>query len=255
MKKVLLLLTFMVFAASCKDNNLVDDIPETPEILDKDWDRIRIPDGGTALAVIGSIDDTLLVTTIYHTYVVTDKGNSIIRTKTILNTTPGLTAVQDTIYALSGEGYDPTSKTRFAGFPTRYTLDKGLTWHFLTSKSSVSQVEIGRVTTRNNITYELDYHTGPDRNGKGDSYIHQTTINKIESGVKSVLKHPIRYAQPSNLYLDSKERLYITSGNTIHATGVVIGSPTSAPAYVYVSKVPISNYSVNIVNPTGRVKI
>ena len=80
-------------------------------------------------------------------------------------------AVQDTIFALSGKGYDPSSKTRFAGFPTRYTLDKGLTWHFLTSKSSVSQVEIGRVTTKNNVTYELDYHTGPDRNGKGSSYI------------------------------------------------------------------------------------
>jgi hypothetical protein len=242
MKKVLLLLTCIIFAASCKDKNLVHGIPTSPEILDKDWDRIRIPDGGTALAVIGSIDDTLLVTTLYHTYVIADKGNSIMRTKTVINTTPGLTVVQDTIYAFSGEGYDPNSKTKFAGIPTRYTIDKGLTWHFFTSKPSISKVEIGRVTTKNNITYELDYHTGPDRNGEGDSYIHQTTINKVENGVKSVLKHPIKDAQPSNLYLDSKERLYITSGNTIHATGVVIGNPTSAPAYIYISKVPISNY-------------
>ena len=43
---------------------------------------------------------------------------------------------------------------------------------------------------KDDITYELEYHTGPDQNGQGNSYIHQTTINRILNGVKSPSKHP-----------------------------------------------------------------
>lgn len=239
MKKVLICLTFIILAASCKDQRLIDKIPPTIDPFDSSWDRIRVPDGGTALAVIGSIDDTLLVTTMYHTYMVTNKGKNVTRSNTKIYTTPGLAAVQDTIYAFAGQGYDQITKTKFAGFPNNYTLDKGLTWHYFTVKPSISQVDIGRVTTRDDVTYELEYHTGPDQNGQGNSYIHQTTINRIVNGVKSPFKHPVKDADPSNLYLDSKERLYITSGDTVHTTGVVIGKPASAPAYVYISKVPI----------------
>ncbi len=182
----------------------------------------------------------LLVTTLYNTYIVTDKGNKFTLTNKNINRTPGLLILQDTIYAFSGDSYDEKFETRYATFPSYYTLNKGLTWYNNVSKKSSTYILLGTVTDKKNITYELNYRKGPDKNGKGKNYVLQTTIAKKENGNTMPFEHPVVNERPINLYLDNEERLYIATGGYFDDAGVYIGPSASSPAYIYISKEPIN---------------
>jgi hypothetical protein len=236
MNKVLIFLAFIIIIASCKKSTPSDDGPDKPIFANDDWNRIRIPDGGEALAVAGSIDDTLLVTTLYNTYIVTNSGTRFTVTDKNLNRTPGLLVVQDTIYAFRGDHYDGDYKRHFATFPSYFTLDKGKTWYSNVPKPSYTNILIGKITTKRNVTYEIDLHRGPDKNGSGINYVLQTTITKTENGIKSMFKHPVEAERPINLYLDNKERLYITTGGYFNDAGVYMSPSALSPTYIYVSK-------------------
>lgn len=241
MNKTLALLAFIILAASCKKDGAVENQIEVPAFSDENWMRIELPDGGEALAVAGSIDDTLLVTTMYNTYMVTDNGTKFSLTKQHLNNTPGLLVVKDTIFALNGSTYDEKSGKHYASAASYYTLDKGLTWHGNIRNPFQRRTEIGLVTDKDNVTYKLKYSTGPYEKIPGFTFVLRTGIYKIKDGLESPLEHPIKDHQPKNLYLDNKGRLYIPTGGSFDDAGVYIGASIFSPVYIYISKEPMSS--------------
>lgn len=237
MKNYFFLLLLAGFIASCKRSTNNNFNTKESKFLDKNWDRIRIPDGGQVQAVAGDIDDTLLVSTLYNTYLLTNKGTTFTLTSTHLNNTSGLYVNGDTIYALSGDSFDANFEKHFAAIPSYYTLNKGGSWH-PTHKPSF-YMQNGIVNTKENVTIQLNYHKGADKNGNGDNFVLKTTISKIKNGIKTVLEYPITKEQPINLYLDQKERLYIPTGGYFSEAGVYISPLVVSPAYLYISKEPI----------------
>jgi hypothetical protein len=226
------------FMISCKKDETDEEITKETEFVDKNWNRIRIPDGGQIQAVAGNIDDTLIVTTLYNTFFITNKGTNISLTTTHLNNTPGLYVSRDTIYALSGSSYDVKFQKHYASMPSYYTLDKGATWHSVNFRRPL-YILTGVVTTKNNSTIQLNYHSGADKNGIGTNYVLKTTISKNENGNTSLFDHPIKEEQPINLYLDKKERLYIPTGGSFSENGVYMSASIMSPAYLYISKEPV----------------
>lgn len=238
MNKLFPLIVLVFLVVACKKNSPAVIPPVTePEFLDKNWSRIRIPDGGEVFAVAGNLDDTLLVTTLYNTYMVTDNGLTFTKSKEIIPTVPGLLTVQDTIFALTGNYYDAKFEKNYSGGSSYYTLDMGLSWNSSDSKDAGKVMRKGIVTTANNVTYQLTYRTGPDKNGKGTNWVLPTEIIKIDSlGNGAAFAHPVKNEQPLNLYLDKKGRLYIPTGGSFSNTGVYIGPSALKPAYIYISK-------------------
>ena len=58
------------------------EVPDEPVTFnDPNWMRIEIPDGKEAHAVYGSIDDTLMVSTLTEIYQTTNKGKTWLKTK------------------------------------------------------------------------------------------------------------------------------------------------------------------------------
>lgn len=242
MNKIPLLLILILLAAACKKDGF-NEKPEEPGFIDENWLRIKLPDGGEALAVAGNIDDTLLVTTLYNTYMVTENGTKFTRTTTHLNTTPGLLVVKDTIFALNGSSYDASFKKHYASSPSFYTLDKGLSWHPDIRNRSSKLMQTGIVTDKKKITYELKYQAGSDQNGQGQNFVLKTGITKTENGQISPFEHPIKDHQPQNLYLDKDDRLYIPTGGSFNYAGVYMGPSALSPAYIYITKQPVSKWS------------
>jgi len=238
MKNSPIFLVLLLFLLSCKKSAPVAPVEEEPVFADKNFNRIRVPDGGQIQAVAGDISDTLLVTTLYNTYLITNNGKTFTLTTKHLNNTSGLFVSKDTIYALSGSAYDAKFEKQYASLPSYYTVDKGLTWKPAYDRVGLYMMT-GIVTTKNNDTIQLNYHTGPDKNGRGNSYVLKTTISKTSNGFTRSFDHPIKDEQPSNLYIDKEGRLYITTGGYFNAAGVYISSSIKSPAYLYISKLPV----------------
>jgi hypothetical protein len=227
-----------VLITSCEKSESRAEFSEESQFFDKDWDRIRIPDGGQLQAVAGDIEDTLLVSTRYNTYMVTDKGKTFTLTSKHLNNTPGLYVSQDTIYALYGSSYDVRYEKYYSGGANYYTLDKGLNW-LPSNPNRYLRMLNGVVSTKSNAIIQLNYHVGADQKGNGSNFVLRTTISKIENGFTSPFSHPIVDEQPINLYVDKSGRLYIPTGGSFSDTGVYMSASIMSPAYLYISKNPI----------------
>lgn len=236
MKNQFLLLLLLLGMLSCKKSDKAEEINKETTFLNDKWDRIRIPDGGQVQAVAGSIDDTLVVSTLYNTYLVTKKGTAFTLTSRHLNNTPGLYVIKDTIYALSGSSYDAKFENHYAGLPSYYTVNKGVTWHPASHKASL-YIQTGVVVSETNVMIKLNYHVGADKNGKGSNFVLKTSITtKQENGETFLLDHPVVDEQPINLHLDEKDRLYILTGGSFNEAGVYLSPSISSPAYIYITK-------------------
>jgi|GEM_PF-3229604 len=223
---------------SCEKSETSVELSEESVFINKDWDRIRIPDGGQLQAVAGNIEDTLLVSTLYNTYMVTKNGKTFTLTSKHLNNTPGLYVSQDTIYALFGSSYDVKYEKYYSGGSNYYTVDKGLNWSLANHNRYIRMLN-GVVSTKNNASIQLNYHVGADKKGNGSNFVLRTTISKTENGLTLPFAHPVVDEQPINLYVDENGRLYIPTGGSFSDTGVYRSASIMSPAYLYISKKPI----------------
>lgn len=238
-KKIYLFLLISISAFACKKTSV--PATENPEsnYNEKDWMRIKIPSGGEALAIAGSITDTLVVTSLYDTYLITKNGRKVTPTLKNLRTIPGLLSVQDTIYALVAQSFDAKYEKHFTAIASYYTLDKGQNWHNISlfGKSMLN----GVATSSNRTSFNLQYHAGADLNGNHNSnWVLRTTINKTTaSGSSTKFTPPIENRQPINLHIDQNNRLYITTGGGFSDAGVYMSPSSQNPAYIYISKDPV----------------
>lgn len=123
MKKLLLIISAIAFIiASCKKDN---KSPVVTNQEDPNWIKLEIPNGRTAYAIAGNIDDTLLVTTHTKAYFTTDKGKIWQESKNFNGPIQGLYTNKDTVMSLlltGGLELEGTLKASVAQF---YTLDMG----------------------------------------------------------------------------------------------------------------------------------
>ncbi len=244
MNKVLpiLLLFLLTTVIGCKKKDVTTEATKEEVFNDPNWIQIKVPNAGEINAVAGSIDDTLLITTRTKALFTTNKGTTWQESKNFSGTVPGLLVVKDTIYALIASGSDAKYEKTFASLSQYYTLNKGVSWNNSAYQNLYKSTQIGISTSKDGSVFKLNYHTGADKNGKGNSNVLQTIITRTDrSGNPQSFIYPTK-RQPLNLFIDKQDRLYIpTSGGYFTDAGVLYASSVSDPAYIYVSKKAVSN--------------
>lgn len=239
MNKVFLSIVYLLLFLSCKKTE-TDRSNDEIKFDDSIWNRISVPNAGEIHAVAGNLDDTLLVTTMTKAYFTVDRGLTWKESKNFNGPVPGLLTIKDTIYALLATSTDETSKKSYAGISSYYTLNRGLTWSLSSYSNRYRSMQTGMAMTSNKYAFRLNYHSGSDINGRGSSYVLRTTISKADNNGNDIsFSHPID-KQPLNLYIDSKDRLYVAcSGGEITKLGTIIGPSVFDTAYIYVTKGPV----------------
>lgn len=243
MKNTLFILSFFLVVAvtGCKKSNTKNEIMKEEVFNDPNWIQIKIPNAGEVNAIAGSIDDTLLVTTRTKAFFTTNKGATWQESKNFNGSAPGLLVVKDTIYALVASASDAKYEKTYASLSQYYTLDKGKSWNNSAYQNLYKSMQTGIATSKDGSTFKLNYHTGSDKNGKGNNYVLQTTITRTDRlGNTQSFSYPTK-RQPLNLFVDKQDRLYIpTSGGYFTDAGVLFSSSMSDPAYIYISKKAVS---------------
>lgn len=244
MNKAFLIISlfFLISITGCKKSNNKTEIAKEEVFDDPNWFQIKVPNAGEINAVAGSFDDTLLVTTRMKSYFTTNKGATWQESKNFSGTVPGLLVAKDTIYALISSASDAKYEKTYASLSQYYTLNKGFSWNNSSYQNLYKSMQTGIVTAKDGSTFKLNYHTGADKNGKGNNYVLQTTITRTDRlGNTQAFSYPTK-RQPQNLFVDKQDRLYIpTSGGYFTEAGVLFNSTMFDPAYIYVSKKAISN--------------
>lgn len=227
MKHALLVLAAFIFLISCKKEDSPAPDPENP-----DWYVLRAPDNRDIKAVHGNIDDTLVITTGFKIYITTDKGKNW--TTTNYNAQVGLFGFmeqQDTLFVLESQyGSSTVLGNSFAGQPSWYSADHGLTWRQVRRRAAMDawKVPINYAYSGNGIVFGIDIiQTG--------SYI-QTVGIKSESGRRISLP---AHHQLINVYFDPQSRLYVTGSAPICGEGEDFKYCNDPNGTVYVSKHPI----------------
>ncbi|SDP25692.1 hypothetical protein SAMN05428975_0889 [Mucilaginibacter sp. OK268] len=234
MKKLLLIISAIAFIiASCKKDN---KSPVVTNQEDPNWIKLEIPNGRTAYAIAGNIDDTLLVTTHTKAYFTTDKGKSWQESKNFNGPIQGLYTNKDTVMSLlltGGLELEGTLKASVAQF---YTLDMGKNWNRYLDYQRAQKISkpIGIVqSAQNKVIYELKYNTKPVSTNS-NAYTHRPTTILREG---NTLDFPFN-ARIENLYMDSNDRLYVAASGGIYnkEKDTFTFNGDNTPAVIYVSR-------------------
>lgn len=234
--KLIKTIAVMMVLSSCAKKE-VQDGPKT--FNDPNWTRIEIANGREAHAVYGSIDDTLMVSTLTEIYQTTDKGKTWRKTK--INNQPiyGFLAVKDTIFALQSNSLRTKDKLQLATFSQYFSLDKGFTWDWC-GKFNISEQrfqEFATVYLDNQVKIKLKENLEPIDGSSMSSYVLKSNIEVLKSGFSEILKVPFDN-QINNLHVDKSGKLYVSAGRGIHdkKTGKYLSAEKSEAAIIYISK-------------------
>ncbi len=242
-----LLLSSCLFAAvfsSCKKE--ANEIPVDPETMDAVWMKISIPEQQRGVsAIYGSIDDTLVVATMYNIYITTDQGTSwelVHESKTGIS---GFSMVDGELCALSSFGQNVEYESAFS--PMLYSLDCGKTWTSERKFDYQVYDQIRRirdhVTLENGMFFRIDNNLKPEGN-TGMSFVHGPNklfkgIDGTETQVYFPFKRYLNY-----LHLDANERLYIgADGSRFEGEEEkFVHTSDDNTALIYFSREPVSQW-------------
>ena len=228
----------MILSSCSKTETLAVD----PVFSDPNWIRIEIADGKEAHAVYGSIDDTLLVSTLYAIHQTTDNAKTWNLTKKDHQAIFGFLAKADTVFALYAHLPESQSNPALASYSGYFTLDNGSTWknadQFKVSKQR-SQA-YGLVRPNSQVTLRIKENLAPINGSPNASIVLKSDVEIVKNGTSDLLDLPFNN-QITNLYLDKKGRLYVSATCSIHdkISGKYLDYEKSQPAIVYISKRPI----------------
>lgn len=236
---------FMLFSCS-KENRLTED---NVSFSDPNWIKLEIPGDREAHAVYGSIDDTLLVSTIHNIYQITNNGSKINKLNKQFNQAIfGFAKSNDTLYALTANHLKNTNGFRLASYAQNYSLDKGVTWQwtdlYKNKVELTKNIEFIKVnnTTSVNLKENIDFF--PNSTTSGFVLKRDIIVNK--DGKLSTLKVPFTN-QLTSLHQDNAGRLYISASSGLHdeITKKYSGEEKGNKAIVYISKKSISDLVSN----------
>jgi hypothetical protein len=233
MKKLILVITAISFIIiSCKK----DKSPVVTNQEDPNWIKLEVPNGITAYAVAGNIDDTLLVTTYTKAYFTVDKGKSWQESKNFNGPIRGLYTNKDTVMSLLLTGGLELEGTAKASVAEYYTLDMGKSWNRYLDYQRAEKISkpIGIVqSTQNKVTYVLKYNTKPV-SANSNAYTHGPTAI-LRDGKSIYLPFQVRI---ENLYLDNNDRLYVAASGGVYdkEKDTFTFNEGNTPAVIYVSR-------------------
>jgi hypothetical protein len=236
MKKYHFIFCLFLTGLACSDPEVKN--PDKETFNDPDWLKLEIPNGMGAYAVAGSIDGTLLVTTLTKAYYTVDQGKTWKESFDFHGPVPGLLERHDTIFSLVGQGVDQQGYP-CASMPQYFTLDHGGSWKHNLSDLQLKR-RIGRATTSSGTEYFLKANTTPVSPGANTFYVNPTdVVMKSATGDRNI-SFPYKHNM-FNLHVDSDNRLYIAaSGGTYEQeTNTFYCCTNDMPAIVYVSKHPM----------------
>jgi hypothetical protein len=231
-KLILLLITLTI--GSCE---FLDSEPKFVQDEYENWWVLQIPNGESAYAISGSIDEVLVVTTITKVYATNDAGESWKEVADFSGPMPGLLERNDSLFIFSAVG--ERDDFRFATEMTRFSIDKGYTWQE-DEKSIYSDlsIPIKYVQAENNISYKIKQNYLMI-NGDTSNYLTTSDIEKTVDGFTETLPIPFAYIL-NNLHLDKEQRLYVAASyGEVQEDGKVSSGDRNAPALVFVSKNPL----------------
>lgn len=228
------IISLLFFA--CKNEAISPQEKTDRETLDPKWIKLTIPEGREALAVAGSIDDTLLVTTWSKTYRSVDKGKTWQLSRDFNSVIRGLLTNKDTVITLVATGGLELKDTYVASSAQYFTLDYGLTWtHYQKMDASNRFKKIGITDVRDGISYALKYNV---QYISDNSYTHKPTdIVKVTAKGEQKLEFPF-IRKLNNLSFDKNNRLYVAAQGIDYTSGEKTRYDNS-PAIVYVSRKPL----------------
>ncbi|MEK6480643.1 hypothetical protein WJR50_24075 [Catalinimonas sp. 4WD22] len=149
---------------SCQENETIEKRVDQ-ETVHPDWTKLEIPGGRQALAIAGSIDDTLLVTTWTKAYYTTDQGETWQESKNFHGPIPGLYIHQDTILSLEAYLYEDAESPPKAALNQYYTIDFGKSWHYYPGDTHAYKQLIGVVASSSGTTYQIKHRRTPISEG------------------------------------------------------------------------------------------
>lgn len=235
--KLLKTIAVVMVLSSCAKKE-VPDVPDT--FNDPNWTRIEIANGRDAHAVYGSIDDTLMVSTLTEIYQTTDKGKTWRKTKVNNHPIYGFLSIKDTVFALQSNAA-LKDNLRMATFSQQFSLDKGFTWDWC-SKYGISEQryqEFATLYLDNALKIKLKENIEPFNKDSDpwSGYVLKSDIQIFKNGTSKIIQVPFDN-QINNLHVDKSGRLYISVGRGIHdkKTGKYLSAEKSQSAMIYISK-------------------
>lgn len=245
MKRFLYLFTLLT-ALSC-DKPALDTV--APEYAD--WYVLKSPIDKEIQGVWGDIDKTLLISTMDKVFRSTDRGQTWQPVHQQSNAIFGFVQYNDTLFTMNGQVTVSTNPiSQYLVNADKYSTDDGLTWKpYKTYGPPFDMTSSGTPTWR--------FPANPVRGSSGTSYkINRVylgdttgTIRRFETpGVVTSTGRRIdlpQLHQLNSLYLDDRERLYITGSDAVcgrgapYSQGFSFCNSKNGRGVVYVSKNPL----------------
>ncbi len=233
---------FLLLLISCEENE--------PNAVERDllgWTEIIIPNGREAHAITGSIDDTLLVTTMMSAYFTTDGGATWQESPDLGGTVFDVLERNDTVYALWAFGsiidyIGPPfiAEQEYAGIGSEFTTDYGTTWHHNTNHNQHDIISpIGLDTSASGVTYRIKDNITPLNSDTTSYRVNYSTVEMYYQGAWQTIDFPFEY-ELNNLYVDDDNRLYVSAGTWQYVLDNQITGPDEQyPGLVYIYQEPV----------------
>ncbi|RQP13589.1 MAG: hypothetical protein EAS52_19215 [Parapedobacter sp.] len=222
--------------------------PVDVETLDEAWMKLSLTGQQRGVsAIYGSIDDTLVVATMYRIYITTDRGASWQLVSEANVGISGFYMVDGELCAFSTFRFE--GEDEFATTPFLYSVDHGRTWS--SNRKFGYQVYDTIRRIRDRVSVEGEGYYRIDNNlqltdNSGMSFVHgPNSIIKGREGFEESVYFPFkRYL--NYLHLDGSGRLYAGAEST-RFEAVVEGNVRIFPAHsdsaiLYVSRKPIGEW-------------
>jgi hypothetical protein len=242
MKRTALLSLFLLLFVSCKEDE--PNVVSEEELLG--WAKVIIPNGREAHTIAGSIDDTLLVTTMMTAYFTTDGGETWQESPDFGGTVFDVVERNDTVYALWATGQRNyvgppfIADQNYASLANQYTTDYGSTWQWNTNQNYHDMISpVGIATSESGVTYRIkDIITplNPDTTSYRTNY---STVEMYHQGSWQTIEFPFEYVL-NNLHVDEDNRLYVSASTWQYVLDNQIQGPDeSYPGLVYIYQEPV----------------
>lgn len=243
--KIALFLLLLLGVLSCKKTETDTVAPEY-----QDWYTLKAPIDKDIQGVWGDRDKTLLISTMYNIFRSTDQGRNWQEVDSQQSGITGIIEYRDTLFAMNGLGNG--LDTQLFIHPGKYSVDDGKSWTpyrkfnpFFDKPSNInsvthSQLYANSVTALNGQSYKIN-QVFLDSPTATSGYVE--TPGVITSDGRRIDLPQLH--QLRSLYLDSKQRLYISGTDAICGRGGKTGEPFSfcnskqGRGVVYISKNPL----------------
>ena len=202
----------LLLLISCKEN----EPSAAPERDLLGWREVIIPNGGDAQAIVGSIDDTLLVTTRMSAYFTADGGATWQESPDLGGTVFDVLERNDTVYALwinsQSDYVGPPfiADQKYASFASEYTTDYGSTWQYNMRGNEYDIISpVGLDTSASGVTYRIKDNITPLNPNTTSYQTNYSTVEMYHQGAWQTIAFPFEY-KLNNLHIDDDNRLYVS---------------------------------------------